>query len=180
EATTELRDVNSKLIDLEEQLRSARDASTRKLITAPVAGRVVDLKVTTAGGTLGPRDPVLDIVPDNSPLLVDARVGVDAIGDLRVGLHTDVRLTTYRQRDTPLIAGKVVYVSADSLTDRQSGVPYFAVHVELDREALERAGGLAVMPGMGAEVFVRTRERTAFDYLVEPLVNAMRRSLREY
>lgn len=180
EATTELRDVNSKLIDLEEQLRSARDASMRKLITAPVAGRVVDLKLTTAGGTLGPRDPVLDIVPDNSPLLVDARVGVDAIGELRVGMHTDVRLTTYRQRDTPLIAGKVVYVSADSLTDRQSGAPYFAVHVELDRDALARAGGLAVMPGMGAEVFVRTRERSAFDYLAEPLVNAMRRSLREY
>jgi len=180
EATTELRDVNSKLIDLEEQLRSARDASTRKLITAPVAGRVVDLKLTTAGGTLGPRDPVLDIVPDDSPLLIDARIGVDAIGELRVGLHTDVRLTTYRQRDTPLITGKIVYVSADSLIDKQSGAPYFAVHVELDRASLEHAGGLAVMPGMGAEVFVRTRDRSAFDYLAEPLINAMRRSLREY
>lgn len=180
EATTELRDLNGKLIDLEEQLRSARDASARKTITAPVAGRVVDLKLTTSGGTLGPRDPVLDIVPDDSPLLVDARVGVDAIAELRVGLPTDVRLTTYRQRETPLIGGKVVYVSADSLIDRQTGVPYFAVHVELDREALERAGHLAVMPGMGAEIFIRTRERTAFDYLAEPLVNAMRRSLREY
>ena len=180
EATTELRDVNCKLNDLEEQLRTARDASARKVIAAPVAGRVVDLRVTTAGGTLGPRDPVLDIVPDNSPLLVDARVGVDAIGELRVGLRTDVRLTTYRQRDTPLIAGKVVYVSADSLADRQTGAPYFAVHVELDRDSLAHAGGLAVVPGMGAEVFVRTRERTAFDYLIEPLVNAIRRSFREY
>ncbi|WP_127996249.1 HlyD family type I secretion periplasmic adaptor subunit [Piscinibacter defluvii] len=180
EATTELRDVNGKLIDLEEQLRSARDASTRKLITAPVAGRVVDLKLTTPGGTLGPRDPVLDIVPDDSPLIVDARVGVDAIGELRVGLPTDVRLTTYRQRNTPLIEGKVVYVSADSLVDRQTGAPYFVVHVELDRASLEHAGNPAVLPGMGAEVFVRTRERSAIDYLVEPLTNAMRRSMREY
>lgn len=180
EATTELRDVNGKLIDLEEQLRSARDASTRKLITAPVAGRVVDLKLTTAGGTLGPRDPVLDIVPDDSPLIVDARVGVDAIADLRVGLPTDVRLTTYRQRNTPLITGKVVYVSADALADRQNGAPFYAVHVELDRASLEHAGNLAVQPGMGAEIFVRTRDRSAFDYLAEPLVNAMRRSMREY
>lgn len=180
EATTELRDVNGKLIDLEEQLRSARDASTRKLITAPVAGRVVDLKLSTAGGTLGPRDPVLDIVPDDSPLIVDARVGVDAIAELRVGLTTDVRLTTYRQRNTPLITGKVVYVSPDALADRQNGAPFYAVHVELDRASLERAGNLAVQPGMGAEIFVRTRERTAFDYLAEPLVNAMRRSMREY
>lgn len=180
EATTELRDVNGKLNDLEEQLRSARDASSRKTIVAPVSGRVVDLRLTTAGGTLGPRDPVLDIVPDNSPLLVDARVGVDAIGELRVGLPTDVRLTTYRQRDTPLITGKVVYVSADSLTDKQTGAPYFALHVELDRAALQQAGDLAVLPGMGAEVFVRTSDRTAFDYLVEPLANAMRRAFREY
>ena len=180
EATTELRDVNGKLIDLEEQLRTASDASARKLITAPVAGRVVDLRVSTAGGTIGPRDPVLDIVPDNSPLLIDARVGVDAIGDLHVGLPTDVRLTTYRQRETPLITGKVTYVSADSLTDRQTGAPYFAMHVELDRESLEQAGQLAVLPGMGAEVFVRTRERSALDYLAEPLVNAIRRSFREY
>ncbi len=180
EATTELRDVNGKLIDLEEQLRSARDASSRKLITAPVAGRVVDLKLTTAGGTLGPRDPVLDIVPDDSPLIVDARVGVDAIAELRVGLSTDVRLTTYRQRNTPLIEGKVVYVSADSLADRQTGAPYYVVHVELDRRSLEHAGNPAVLPGMGAEVFVRTRERSAIDYLVEPLTNAMRRSMREY
>lgn len=180
EASTELRDVNGKLIELEEQLRSARDVSQRKVIAAPAAGRVVDLRVTTPGGMVGPRDALLDIVPDNSPLLVEARVPVDAIGELRIGLATDVRLTTYRQRSDALLDGKVVYVSADSLTDRQTGTPYFVVHVELDRSSLERAGNLAVQPGMGAEIYVRTRERTPLDYLLEPLVNATRRSFREH
>ncbi|HMO47736.1 MAG TPA: HlyD family type I secretion periplasmic adaptor subunit [Rubrivivax sp.] len=180
EASTELRDVNSKIIDLEEQLGAARDASARKLITAPVAGRVVDLRVTTAGGALGPRDPVLDIVPDDAPLLVEAHVPVDAIADLRIGLPADVRLTPYKQRETPLINARVVYVSADSLVDRHSGIPYFAVHVELDRDSLAKAGNLVASPGMGAEVFVRTRDRTTLDFLLEPLVNAMRRSLREH
>ena len=180
DASTELRDVNSRLIDLEEQLSAARDAFKRKVITAPVAGRVVDLRVTTAGGTLGPRDPVLDIVPDDAPLLVEARVPVDAVADLRVGLPADVRLTAYKQRETPLVDGKVVYVSADSLTDPHSGAPYFAIHVELDRDSLARSGNLHATPGMAAEVFVRTRDRTTLDFLTEPLVNAMRRSLREH
>ena len=180
EASTELRDTNSKIIDLEEQLGAARDASERKLITAPVAGRVVDLRVTTPGGTLGPRDPVLDIVPDDAPLLIEARVPVDAVADLRIGQAADVRLTPYKQRETPMIDARVVYVSADSLTDRYTGAPYFALHAELDRDSLARAGNIVASPGMGAEIFVRTRDRTTLDFLLEPLVNAMRRSLREH
>lgn len=180
EASTELRDVSNKIVELEEQLRTASDASSRQQIVAPVAGRVVDLRVTTPGGAIGPRDPIMDIVPDDAPRMVEARVAVDAVGDLRNGLHADVRLTPYRQRDTPLIDGKLVYVSADSLTDRQSGAPYFVIHVELDRASLEKAGNPVVSPGMGAEVFVRTRERSALDYLLEPLVNATRRSFRDH
>lgn len=180
EASTELRDLNGKMIEAEEQLRSARDMSQRKVIAAPVAGRVVDLRVTTAGGTVGPRDPLLDIVPDGSPLLVEAKVPVDAIGELHVGLPTDVRLTTYKQRSSKLIDGKIVYVSADSLVDRQTGAPYYVVHVELSPESLAASGHPTVQPGMGAEIYVRTRERTPLDYLLEPLLNASRRSFREY
>lgn len=180
EASTELRDVSNKVVELEEQLRTASDASSRQQIVAPVAGRVVDLRVTTAGGSIGPRDPIMDIVPDESPRLVEARVAVDAVGELRNGLHADVRLTPYRQRDMPLVDGKLIYVSADSLTDRQTGAPYFVIHIELDRASLERAGNPVVSPGMGAEVFVRTRERSALDYLLEPLVNATRRSFRDH
>jgi multidrug efflux pump subunit AcrA (membrane-fusion protein) len=102
------------------------------------------------------------------------------VADLRVGLPADVRLTPYKQRETPLIDARVVYVSADSLTDRHSGAPYFAVYVELDRDSLAKAGNVVASPGMGAEVFVRTRDRTTLDFLIEPLVNAMRRSLREH
>jgi HlyD family type I secretion membrane fusion protein len=180
EAAVELRDTTAKIVDLEEQLRAASDASQRQVIAAPVSGRVVDLRVSTAGGTLGPRDPVLDIVPDDSPLLVEARVGLDAIGELQPGQATDVRLTAYKQRSTPLITGRVSYVSADALADRQTGAAYYLVHVTLDREALGRAAEVALRPGMAAEVFVRTRDRTAVDYLLEPLVNAARRSFREY
>jgi epimerase transport system membrane fusion protein len=180
DASTELRDTSAKIVDLEEQLRAAGDASQRLLITAPVAGRVVDLRVSTPGGAIGPRDPLLDIVPDGSPLLIEARVGVDAIGELRPGLAADLRLTAFPQRSFSLLPGQVVYVSADSLADRQTGATYFLVHVAVDPAALAQAGDVTLHPGMAAEVFVRTRERTALGYLMEPLTNATRRSFREH
>jgi HlyD family type I secretion membrane fusion protein len=180
DAAAELRDTTGRTVELEEQLRTARDALQRKVVSAPVAGRVIDLRVTTAGGSIGPRDPILDIVPDDAPLLIEARVGVDAIAELHAGASTDVRLTAYRQRTTPLISGKVIYVSPDALIDRQSGAAFYLMHVELDRASLAKSGSVAVQPGMGAEIFVHTHDRTAIEFLLEPLVNAARRSLREH
>ena len=180
EVAAELRDVTGRRVELEEQVRSTLDAMQRKIVTAPVSGRVLDLRVTTPGGSIGPRDPILDIVPEDQPLRIEARVPLDAIAELHTGAATDVRLTAYRQRTTPLIAGKVVYVSPDALTDRQSGAAYYLMHVELDRTALAEAGSIAIQPGMGAEVFVRTLDRSALEFLVEPLVNATRRSMRNH
>jgi epimerase transport system membrane fusion protein len=179
-ATAEQRDASARLLELEEQWRTASDATRRLVVAAPVAGRVIDLRVTTRGGALGPRDPILDIVPDDSPLLVEARVGVDAIAALRAGTPADVRLTAYRQRTTPLVRGTVVYVSPDALADRQTGAAHYLIRIELDRASLARAGDVPVQPGMGAEVYVRTDDRTAIEFLLEPLLNAGRRSLREH
>jgi HlyD family type I secretion membrane fusion protein len=179
-AVAEQREANAKLVELEEQWRSANDASGRLVVTAPVAGRVIDLRVTTPGGAIGPRDALLDIVPDDPSLRVEARVGVDAIASLHAGAHADVRLTAYRQRTTPLVDGTVVYVSPDALADRQTGAPYYLLQVELDRASLARANALDVQPGMGAEVYVRGHERTAVEFLLEPLTNASRRALREH
>ena len=179
-AAAEQRDASAKIVELEEQWRTARDLSQRMVVTAPVAGRVIDLRVTTRGGSIGPRDPILDIVPEDNPLHVEARVGVDAIAALHAGAHADVRLTAYRQRTTPLIGGTVAYVSPDALADRQTGAAYYLIQVRLDRASLAHAGAVAIQPGMGAEVFVRTDDRTAIEFLLEPLWNAGRRSLREH
>jgi HlyD family secretion protein len=180
EAAAELRDASTKVIELEEQWRSASDAAARQVIAAPVSGRVIDLKVTTAGGTIGPREPVADIVPDDEPLLVEARVGVDSIAALHAGAPADVRLTAYRQRTTPLVAGTVVYVSPDALADPATGAAYYLLRIELDRVSIAAAGPLALQPGMGAEVHVHGDSRSAIEFLLEPLLNAARRSLREH
>jgi HlyD family type I secretion membrane fusion protein len=140
----------------------------------------MDLRVTTQGGAIGPREPLLDIVPDDNPLRIEARVGVDAIAALHTGASADVRLTAYRQRTTPLIDGKVVHVSPDALADRQTGAAYYLIQVELDRASLDRAGPITVQPGMAAEIRVHTQERTAIEFLLEPLWTAARRSVREH
>lgn len=180
EASTELRDTQGRIVELEEQLASAQDARQRLAVPAPASGRVVDLRVTTPGGSIGPRDALMDIVPDGSPLLVEVHVGVDAIAELRAGQPADVRLTAYRQRSTPLITGRVTQVSADALRDRESGAPYYVVQVALDPASLAAAGEVALQPGMAAEVFIRSRAGTVLDFLVEPLINAARRSLRQH
>jgi len=180
EASAELRDTGNKIVDIEERLRAARDAAERKVIAAPVAGRVVDLRVTTAGSPIGPRDPVLDVVPRDNPLIVEAHVPLDAISELRQGLLAQVRLTAYRQRTTPLVEGRVTYVSADALSDKQASAPHFVVYVELSKTSLKAAGALNLHPGMAAEVYIKTSERTALDYLLEPILVSIRRAFRDH
>ncbi len=180
ESNSELRDTASKLVDIEERLRAARDAAERKIITAPVAGRVVDLHVTTPGSPIGPREPVLDIVPRDNLLIVEAHVPLDAISELRQGMRAEVRLTAYKQRTTPLVEGRVTYVSADALSEKQGTAPHFVTYIELSKASLDAAGSLDLHPGMAAEVYIKTSERTALDYFLEPIVVSIRRAFRDH
>ncbi|MGQ0656871.1 MAG: HlyD family type I secretion periplasmic adaptor subunit, partial [Chromatiales bacterium] len=178
-AADELTASQAKIFDLEERLRPLQDASERQQIIAPIAGEVVGLKVFTVGGVIAPREPLLDIVPEDNPLIVEARVNVESIDELRLGMDADIRLTAYHVRSTPLIRGTVTYVSADRLSDEQTRAPYYLAHITVDKESLRAAGELRLLPGMPAEVFIKTQARTALDYLLEPVMGSLRRSLRE-
>jgi epimerase transport system membrane fusion protein len=180
ESSAELRDTGNRIVDVEERLRAARDAAEHKIISAPVSGRIVDLRVTTSGSAIGPREPVLDIVPKDNPLIVEARVPLDAISELREGLAVEVRLTAFKQRTTPLVEGTVSYVSADALTDRQNGTPYFVAHIRVSKSTLEAAGLPDLHPGMAAEAYIKTIDRSALDYLLEPVLISMKRAFRDH
>jgi epimerase transport system membrane fusion protein len=180
QATEELRDATARVVDLEERLRANRDTAGRQAIVAPVAGRLVDLKVNTPGSAIGPREPVVDIVPSDVPLVVEAKVAAEAVTDVRPGLEAEVKLLGARQRNNALLLGSVVRVSADALTDARTGAPYFAVQIEVPAEALVRAHLPALLPGMATEVYIKTTERSALQFLMDPLTTAMRRSFREH
>lgn len=178
-AADELKESSNKLFDLEERLRPSRDAAERQTITAPIAGEVVELKVSSIGAVIGPRDPLLDIVPSNGKLILEGRIRPEDINFVNVGSVADVRLTAFKSRLTPVVEGKVVYVSADRLVDRASGTPYYTMHVDVVPEALKTAGDLRLQAGMPVEVFVKTSERTALQYMLDPVIAFVGRSLRE-
>jgi HlyD family type I secretion membrane fusion protein len=177
-ATDELKESTGKMFDLEERIRPSRDASERQKIAAPIAGEVVGLRVFTAGSVIGPREVLMEIVPQEKRLIVEARIRPEDINHVRQGSEADIRLTAYQSRTTPLVAGAVTYVSGDRLVDQQSGAPYYIVHIDVPEKALV-AASLRLQAGMPAEVFIRTDSRTALDYLLAPVTAYLRRAMRE-
>jgi HlyD family type I secretion membrane fusion protein len=179
QAADELKEATAKVFDLRERFRASADVAERQTVTAPVAGTVVDLKVTTVGAVVGPREPLMDVLPENPDLIVEARVRPEDMNNVKVGAEADVRLTAFKQRLTPVVSGKVTLISADRLTDRASGTSFYSVHVRLDPASLAEAGNLKVSAGMPAEVYVKTVARTPLLYLLDPVMGYLRRSMRE-
>lgn len=180
-ATDELKETTARIFDLEERLRPSRDAAERQTIRAPAAGEVVGLRVFSAGAVVGPRDVLLEVVPDDRTLIVEARIRPEDVNHVKQGSMADVRLTAYKQRSTPLVEGRVLYVSGDRLVDGQgtSAQAYYAVHVEVPASSLAAAGNLHLQAGMPAEVYIRTGSRSMLDYVLAPITNFLRRGMRE-
>jgi HlyD family type I secretion membrane fusion protein len=178
QATDDLKETTSKIFDLGERLRPTLDAALRQKIVAPIAGEIVGLKVFSSGGVVGPREVLMEVVPDVKTLVIEARLKPEDINYVRAGTIADVRLTAYKQRNTQLVEGKVSYVSGDRLTDPQ-GTAYYMVQVDVAAQALVDAGNLTMQAGMPAEVYMRTDSRTAFDYLAAPVTAYFRRGMRE-
>ena len=177
-ATDEIKESSAKMFDLEERIRPSKDASERQKITSPIAGEVVGLRVFTSGSVIGPREVLMEIVPQEKRLIVEARIRPEDINHVKHGSEADIRLTAYQSRTTPLVAGSVTYVSGDRLVDQQTGHPYYVVHIDVPGYALS-AAGLHLQAGMPAEVFIRTDERSALDYLLAPVTSFLRRAMRE-
>ena len=178
EVVAELREVETGMSDLRERLASARNVLARTRVLAPVAGTVVDLRVFTRGGVVGPGEALMDIVPAGERLVVEAQVEPTDIDSVRADLPAKVRLTAFSQLETPTLAGRVVRVSADRLVDERTGTSYYEARIALDAGQPGLAE-LELQPGMPAEVMIVTGERTALEYLLEPIVASFGRALRE-
>ena len=178
DVVAELREVETGMSDLRERLASARNVLSRTRVLAPVSGTVVSLRVFTRGGVVGPGEALMDIVPAGDRLVVEARVEPIDIDTVRPELTAEVRLTAFSQLKTPTLSGKVVRVSADRLVDMRTGAPYYEARIVLDAEQPGLAD-LKLQPGMPAEVMIVTGERTALEYLLEPIVASFGRALRE-
>jgi epimerase transport system membrane fusion protein len=179
EVVNQLSEVQSKLFDLRERERALTDRVERTIVRAPDSGMVLGMKVHTVGGVVRSGEPVLDIVPAASDLIVEAQVSPIDIDRVMVGTLADIRFSAFKQATTPVIEGAVTHISADRLTDEQTGMPYYLARVELTEQGREQLGRLLLVPGMPAEVLINTGERTLLEYLVQPATNAFARSFIE-
>lgn len=180
----QMRTVDARLAELTPQLAGARARMERTRLRAPVDGVVVGLQAHTVGGVIGAGQHVMDIVPLHSELVVEAQVRPEDVDGLRAGQTTEVRITAFRGRNLPLVHGVLQTVSADRLTDEHTGRGYFLAVVvvppsELQKLADPRSGERHLRAGLPAQVVVPTRKRTALQFLLEPLNQALWRSMRE-
>ena len=179
DVVAELREVQAEILDLTEQLRAATDVLKRTEIRAPIAGTIVGLQVHTTGGVIGPGERLMEVVPSEDRLIIEAKVDPVDIDIVRQGLPAQVRFSAFSQRSQVPVDGEVTSVSADSLTDERSGEPFYLARVELTGDPTMTLDGAALYPGMQAEVIVITGERTALSYLMRPLLRSFNRALRE-
>lgn len=174
-----LTDVEREIADLEERLLVTGDVLARTTVVAPVDGIVVDLKVTTIGGVVQPGMVMLELLPTDDKLIVEARVAPDDIDVVEVGLPARITISAVNQRTTIPYPGQVISVSADRLVDQTSGLPYYLARVELADALPEGADVPALKAGMNADVMIITGERTLLEYLTAPIARSLRRALTE-
>jgi HlyD family secretion protein len=180
----ELKEVEFALNDAQPRLNAARDQLARTEIRAPASGIVVGLTVFTEGGVIAPGQKLMDIVPDNAALLIEARVNPDDADDLVVGQETQVRFDSLHERSLPTLKGELTRLSADAFVDERTGESFFTAEVTVPHDQLQliyerRGKDFALRAGMPVQVLVPLRKRTALQYAFEPLTGSMWKSFRE-
>ncbi|RYG88516.1 MAG: HlyD family efflux transporter periplasmic adaptor subunit, partial [Alphaproteobacteria bacterium] len=148
-------------------------------IRAPQDGYIHQLAVHTVGGVVAPGETLMLVVPDNDDLIVETRISPQDVDQISVGQDALVRLSSFTQRTTPELKGTVVRISADHISDGQSGQTYYLSRIRLGEGELEKLGTLELVPGMPAEVFIKTQDRTVLAYFVQPMADQIGRAFRE-
>ena len=179
DVTKDLRDTQAKMLEVIPKAMNAKAVLGRMEIRSPYAGRVVALTVFSVGGVIQRGEKILDIVPDQDSLTIEAQIAVEDISDIRPNMRAEVHLTAYKQRIVPIIHGDVIQVSADRLTDPKTNNPYYVAFVRIDAEELAAMPNIKLYPGMPATVMIPTIQRTALDYIVGPLVMSFNHSFRQ-
>ncbi|MEM7445365.1 MAG: HlyD family type I secretion periplasmic adaptor subunit [Pseudomonadota bacterium] len=176
----QLVEVRAERASIQEELTASSDVLDRTVITAPISGTVVGLQTRTTGGVVGPGEPILDIVPADEDLLIEARVALTDIDTVSIGQPARIVLSAYPQRNIQPLEGEVVALSADSVSGAEGEPPFYAARVRVHPDELSALPqDILLRPGMPTEVFITTDGRTVVDYLLSPLTDTLRRAFRE-
>jgi HlyD family type I secretion membrane fusion protein len=183
-AVEQMHEVRGELVDVRERMLAAKGVLDRTRIIAPVSGVVVKLRYHTQGGVVEAGKNIMELLPINEELIIEARLRPQDIDSVKHGQKAMVRLTALSQRITPMVSGDVIYLSADTLADEKKSqqvgpTDIYIVRVKLNSEESRKIPDFSPTPGMPAEVYIKTSERTFFQYLVKPIQDSMSRAFRE-
>ncbi len=180
-ALDELQGIEAELDTVRQQSEEAKNVLQRVTIHAPVSGTIVRMYYHTDGGVIESGKSIMEILPADVPLMIEAQISRTDIDDVDVGQKATVRLVGLNQRITPVLDGEVFYVSADSLPDASPTEPreIYLARISLPLSEIRRVPGFVPTPGMPAEVMVQTEERTFLSYLVKPITDTMARAFSE-
>lgn len=174
-----LDELNVEVSNLNEELVASKDIVDRHIIKSPQDGVITNVKYHTTGGVIAPGATIMEVVPQNDHLIIDAKIKPNDIDVVNAGLPARVKLSAFKVKKVPILHGKVKYVSPDQLTEPTTNAPYFLAEVEIDNDQLAKESDISLYPGMQAEVLIVTGSRTFFEYLIQPIQDTMRRAFRE-
>lgn len=175
-----LEDVKKVITDLRSRYIALNDQLDRTMIKAPIGGTVVGMTAHTVGGVVRSGEVIMNIVPDSSEYLVDAKMNLTDIDKVTIGLIADVRFSAFELQQAHVIEGEVIYISADSLQDNQ-GHQFYEIKIKLTEDGIKELerNKFFLIPGMPAEVMVRTGDRTVLSYILNPFTNMFQRAFNE-
>lgn len=175
----QLADVRSSYQDVLERLKVAEDQLERAVIRAPDAGVILQLSIKTIGGVVSPGQPIMELVPTGEELRVEAKVAIQDIDRVAIGQQAEILFSAFNTHTTPRIQGEVIRLSADRLVDEATGMPYFLADIRVSKAEREKLGDRVLLPGMPADVLIKTGARSLFRYLMKPIQDAMNKAFRE-
>ena len=179
EVSRDIREAQAKEAELSERRIAAEDMLKRIDIRAPVSGFVHQSNAHTIGGVVTPSEPVMMIVPEHEMLVLEARIAPQDIDSVRAGTEAIIRLTAFNQQSTPELEGKVFRVAADLTREQQTGLAYYIARISISAAEMNKVPNITLIPGMPAEVHIRTSERTAMSYMLKPLQDQFARAFKE-
>ena len=179
EVIKDIQDLQPQLADLDERFRATVETYSHMLIRAPSSGKIFNLAYHTKGGIIEPGKPILEIVPQNERLVVDARVSPQDIDSVSPGQKVMMIFSAFNANKVPPVKGELTYIAADVMLDSNGGNPFFPARVEIDPAEYERLAKLNLQSGMQAEIQILTGKRTFIQYLTTPLTDTFRRAFKE-
>lgn len=181
ETINQLDEIQNSIFELQESLKSSKDILARTNVYAPVSGKVLGLSIHTIGGVISPGTVILDIVPKADKLILEAKVQPSDINRINLTQEVELRFSTLKKSSTIISYGVIESISADSITDDTTGEYYYIVRININNNSLIELNnlGLSLLPGMPAEVLIKTGKQTFFEYIIQPITDLLANSFIE-